>query len=137
MATKNHKFVDKGKETAVAAHSVDADEKHQAVGIGNLRVLILPDDRDTFAYIEDFSGGFPARDFKSETSNNGTFLKPDVLNSRLKVLWVGSGTAEIYYQYLKRFRETLKKLGVKHVFYESPGTSHMGETSERLRSSSL
>ena len=44
MATKNYKFVDKGKETAVAAHSVDADEKHQAVGIGNLRVLILPDE---------------------------------------------------------------------------------------------
>jgi hypothetical protein len=29
---------------------------------------------------------------------------------------MGSGTAEIYYQYLKPFHETLEKLGVKHVF---------------------
>jgi hypothetical protein len=37
---------------------------------------------------------------------------------------VGAGTAELYYQYLKPFHETLEKLGVRHVFYESPGTSH-------------
>jgi enterochelin esterase-like enzyme len=99
---------------AVASLSMGANQALQ-IGLGHL---------DTFAYIGDFSGGFPARDFKPETSNNGIFLKPDLLNSRLKLLWVGAGTAELYYQYLKPFHETLEKLGVRHVFYESPGTSH-------------
>ena len=33
--------------------------------------------------------------------NNGIFRKPELLNSKLKLLWVGSGTAELYYQYPK------------------------------------
>ena len=32
--------------------------------------------------------------------------------------------AELYYQYLKPFHETLDKLGIRHIYYESPGTSH-------------
>jgi enterochelin esterase-like enzyme len=99
---------------AIAGLSMGANQALQ-IGLGHL---------DTFAYIGDFSGGFPARDFKPETSNNGIFTKPDLLNSKLRLLWVGSGTAELYYQYLKPFHETLEKLGVRHVFYESPGTSH-------------
>jgi enterochelin esterase-like enzyme len=79
---------------------------------------------DTFAYIGDFSGGFVARDFKAETSYNGIFLKKDVLNTRLNLLWVGAGTAEAYHQYLLPWHQTLEKLGVKHVWYESQGTSH-------------
>src|SRR5437762_13924401 len=33
-------------------------------------------------------------------------------------------SVELYYQYLKPFHETLDKLGIRHIYYESPGTSH-------------
>jgi enterochelin esterase-like enzyme len=89
----------------------------QAVQIGT-------DNLDSFAWIGDFSGGFAAKAFKPETSNHGVFMKADMLNSRLRLFWLGSGTAEMYYQYLKPFDETLTRLGVKHVFWESQGTSH-------------
>jgi len=79
---------------------------------------------DTFASIGDFSGGSSARAFNPETSNNGIFKKVDVLNSKLKLLWVGSGEAEEPAYHYRRFHETLDKLGIRHVFYESPGTSH-------------
>jgi len=108
-----HTIADR-EHRAIAGLSMGANQALQ-IGLGHL---------DTFAYIGDFSGGFPARDFKPETSNNGIFLRPDLLNSRLRFLWVGSGTAELSYQYLKPFHKTLEKLGVRHVFYESPGTSH-------------
>jgi enterochelin esterase family protein len=71
-----------------------------------------------------FSGGFRARDFEQETSNRGVFMKPEMLNSQLKVFFVGTGTAELYYQYLKPFHEKLNEIGVRHVYFESPGTSH-------------
>ena len=48
----------------------------------------------------------------------------DLLTSKLQLLWIGAGTAELYHQYLLAFHQILEKLGVKHVWFESPGTSH-------------
>ena len=105
-----------------------ADREHRAIaGLsrgGNQALQIGVGHLDTFAYIGDFSGGFSARDFKADTSYNGIFKKPEVLNTKLKLLWVGTATAELYHQYLKPFHETLDKLGIRHIYYESPGTSH-------------
>jgi len=114
--------------TIDARYRTIADREHRAIAglsMGAYQALQIGlDHLDTFAYIGDFSAGFHARDFSPETSTDGIFSKPDVLNSRLKLFYVASGTAEMYYQYLKPFHETLNKLGVKNVFYESPGTSH-------------
>jgi enterochelin esterase-like enzyme len=99
---------------AIAGLSMGANQA-LIIGLGHL---------DKFAYIGDFSGGFPARDFKQETSNRGVFMKPGMLNSQLKVFFVGTGTSELYYQYLKPFHEKLNEIGVRHVYFESPGTSH-------------
>jgi|HubBroStandDraft_1064217.scaffolds.fasta_scaffold144756_1 hypothetical protein len=48
MDTKNYKF-GKGDTGAIAKHVTSPDEQQQAVGIGNLRVLILPDGKFWFA----------------------------------------------------------------------------------------
>src|SRR5207237_748339 len=80
-----------------------------------------------------------ARDFKPETSYNGIFRKPELLNPTLKLLWVGTATAELY-RYLKPCHGTLDQPGVRHIFYELPGTSHewltwrrhMNESAPRL-----
>jgi enterochelin esterase-like enzyme len=104
-----------GRESrALAGLSMGAAQA-QAIGFAHL---------DKFAYIGDFSGGFVARDFKPESSYNGIFTKPQMLNSQLKLLFVGTGTAELYYKYLKPFHEKLDEIGVKHVYFESAGTSH-------------
>ena len=62
---------------AIAGLSMGANQA-LVIGLGHL---------DKFAYIGDFSGGFPARDFKQETSNRGVFMKPEMLNSQLKVFF--------------------------------------------------
>jgi enterochelin esterase-like enzyme len=79
---------------------------------------------DTFAWIGAFSGGTLARDFKPETNFNGILTKPDAVNSKLKLFFVSTGTAELYYQWLKPYHEKLTELGIKHAYFESPGTSH-------------
>jgi len=114
--------------TIDARYRTIADRGHRAIaGLsrgGQQALQIGLGHLDTFTYIGYFSGGSAVRAFKPETSYSGIFTKPDLLNSKLKLLWVGSGTAEeLAYQY-KPFHETLEKLGVRHVFYESPGTSH-------------
>jgi len=99
---------------AIAGLSRGAEQALQ-IGLAHL---------DTFANIGVFSGGGAARNFNPETSNNGVFAKPDQLNSTLKLLWIGDGTAEDGYKDMKRLHEILDKIGVKHAYYESPGTAH-------------
>ena len=114
--------------TIDARYRTIADREHRAIaGLsrgGEQAMQIGLAHLDTFASIGDFSGGSSARAFNPETSNNGIFKKVDVLNSKLKLLWVGSGEAEEPAYHYRRFHETLDKLGIRHVFYESPGTSH-------------
>ena len=105
-----------------------ADREHRAIA-GMSRgarqaVQIGLHHLDTFAYLGGFSTTSVARDFKPEVYDNGIFTKVDLLNSKLKLLWFGDGMAELNYPALKQFHETLTKLGVKHAYYESPGTAH-------------
>jgi enterochelin esterase-like enzyme len=83
---------------------------------------------DTFASIGGFSGagggfGSPV-DLK--TAYNGAMADPDAFNQRMRVLWLGVGTAEPQRMYgsIHGYHEALEKAGIKHVYYESPGTAH-------------
>jgi enterochelin esterase-like enzyme len=43
----------------------------------------------------------------------------------VRLLWLGIGTAEgRMYQGIKNYHQALEKAGIKHVYYESPGTAH-------------
>jgi enterochelin esterase family protein len=44
----------------------------------------------------------------------------------VKLLWIGIGTAEPenMYKGVIGFHQALLKAGIKHVYYESPGTDH-------------
>ncbi len=50
----------------------------------------------------------------------------DEFNRKVRLLWLGIGTAEPQRMYdgIKNYHEALEKAGIKHVYYESPGTSH-------------
>lgn len=89
------------------------------IGLGHL---------ETFASIGGFSGagsGFGGP-IDLKTANNGVMAAPEAFNKRLHVLWIGIGTAEPQrmYENIHGYHETLEKAGIKHVYYESPGTSH-------------
>jgi enterochelin esterase-like enzyme len=82
---------------------------------------------DKFAYIGGFSGaGFmqPGADIK--TLYNGVWSDVDAFNKKAKLVYLSTGTAEPerMFQTVNNFHKELEKAGIKHVYYESPGTSH-------------
>ena len=79
---------------------------------------------DKFAYIGGFSGstgGFGGQ-FDPKTSNNGVFADAEAFNKKVKVLFLGIGSAEG--AGTKNFTEQLTKAGIANVYFESPGTAH-------------
>jgi enterochelin esterase family protein len=79
---------------------------------------------DKFAYIGGFSGSTGGRGgaFDPKTSNNGVFADTAAFNKKVKVLFLGIGSAEG--PGAKNFSEALTKAGIKNVYFESPGTAH-------------
>jgi len=89
---------------------------------------------DKFAYIGGFSGASflqPGTDIKQ--MYNGVWSDADAFNNKVKVVYLSIGTAEPERMYtgVKGFHEALEKAGIKHVYYESPGTSHEWQTWRR------
>ena len=78
---------------------------------------------DKFAYLGGFSGSCGGRGaFDPKTSCNGAFADPAAFNRKVKVLFLGIGSAEG--QGTKQFSDALTKTGVHNVYFESPGTAH-------------
>ena len=84
---------------------------------------------DLFSHIGGFSGGgggFGGVAFDPKTANGGVMADPEAFNKKVRVLWLGIGTTEPQrmYESVKNYHQALDKAGIKHVYYESPGTSH-------------
>lgn len=78
---------------------------------------------DKFAYIGGFSGSGGGRGgFDPKTSNGGVFADAAAFNKKVKVLFLGIGSAEG--PGTKTFSEQLTQAGIKNIYYESPGTAH-------------
>jgi enterochelin esterase family protein len=78
---------------------------------------------DKFAYIGGFSGSGGGRGgFDPKTSNGGVFADAAAFNKKVKILFLGIGSAEG--PGTKTFSEQLTQAGIKHIYYESPGTAH-------------
>jgi enterochelin esterase family protein len=78
---------------------------------------------DKFAYLGGFSGSSGGRGgFDPKTSNDGVFADAAAFNKKVKVLFLGIGSAEG--QGTKTFSEQLTQAGIKNIYYESPGTAH-------------
>ena len=83
---------------------------------------------DKFACIGGFSSaGIQAANIK--TAYNGVFNDAEAFNKRVKVLFIGIGTAEG--QNAKNLSNALTQAGIKNVYYESPGTAHEWHTWRR------
>jgi enterochelin esterase-like enzyme len=84
---------------------------------------------DLFSSIGGFSGaggGFGGGAFDVKTAHHGVMADADTFNRRVHVLFMSIGTAEPQrmHDMLRRYHDALTKVGIKTVFYESPGTSH-------------
>jgi enterochelin esterase-like enzyme len=96
---------------------------------GNQACQITLANLGTFAWIGMFSGtgiGLSTQPFDPKTAFNGAFADAAAFNQRVHLLWIGLGTAEPapFPASIKAFRESLDKGGIKHVYFESPGTAH-------------
>jgi enterochelin esterase-like enzyme len=78
---------------------------------------------DKFAYLGGFSGSSGGRGgFNPKNSNDGVFADAAAFNKKVKVLFLGIGSAEG--PGTRTFSDQLTQSGIKNVYYESPGTAH-------------
>jgi enterochelin esterase-like enzyme len=110
-----------------------ADREHRAIaGLSmgaNQTMRIIMNNPDKFAYIGAFSGtpNYPGGDVLDPTTFlDGKFSDGHGINKKIKVLWLGLGTKEPnpFPASVGAFRAMLDKQGIKHIFYQSPGTAH-------------
>ena len=105
------------------------DREHRALaGLslgGTQTYQITQANLDKFANIGIFSApfGFPG----VETGYNGLLLKPDEFAKQVKVFYISMGSKEGAGTG-RSIHEQLEKAGVKHVYYEAPGTAHEFQT---------
>jgi enterochelin esterase-like enzyme len=91
---------------------------------------------DMFSYIGGFSGiaGGPfAPVIDTKTAYGGVLADAEAFNKRMKLVWIGTGTAELDWMMrgMKAFREAITKAGIRHVYFESQGTAHEWQTWRR------
>ena len=83
---------------------------------------------EMFASLGGFSGGGGGfgGPVDLKTAHGGAMADAGAFNQKMKLVWLGIGTAEPpnMYQSVKSYHDALEKAGIKHGYYESPGTSH-------------
>lgn len=133
-----------------ASYRTLPDREHRAMAglsMGGMQTLFIAlQHLDMFAYIGSFSGpivpsltaGNLTADrnpepFDSKTAYGGAFADPSTFNQRVKLLWLGVGSAES-----DQFRsgiggavQALRKAGVRLEYFESSGTAHEWQTWRR------
>jgi enterochelin esterase family protein len=110
-----------------------ADRAHRAIaGLSmgaNQTMRIIMNNLDKFSALGAFSGtsNYPSTDVIDPARFlDGKFNDAAAINKQLRVLFLGLGTKEPnpFPGSVGAFRNMLDKQGIKHVFYESPGTAH-------------
>jgi enterochelin esterase family protein len=119
-----------------------ADRDHRAMAglsMGGMQTFqVTFDHLDLFSYIGGFSGAagpmvLGNRTLDPKTDLHGELSDPAAFAKRVHLLWLGVGTDEppMMKSGLERLHTSLDNAQVKHVFYESPGTSHEWQTWRR------
>jgi para-nitrobenzyl esterase len=110
-----------------------ADRDHRAMAglsMGGMQATqFATRNLDTFAYIGGFSGTmniFVKEPLDPATSFEGRFKDAKAFNDKVKLFWIGVGSAEapMFLKTVGDFRAFLDKAGIKYVYYSAPGTAH-------------
>jgi enterochelin esterase-like enzyme len=119
-----------------------ADRDHRAMAglsMGGMQTFqVTFDHLDLFSYIGGFSGASGLLMTNAEkpdmkTAFHGALADPAAFSKKVHLLWIGVGTEEPPQMRtrLLRLHTAFTDASVKHVFYESPGTSHEWQTWRR------
>jgi enterochelin esterase family protein len=117
-----------------------ADRDHRAMaglsmgGFQTFRITL--NHLDLFSHIGGFSGiggMMEDRKFDLKTDFNGAFADPAAFAKKVHLLYFGVGTAEPerFTARIRSLHTALEEAGVKHVYWESPGTDHEWQTWRR------
>lgn len=110
-----------------------ANPAHRAIaGLSmgaNQTMRIMMNHLDTFSYYGGFSGtaNYPSTDAIDVSKFlDGKYKDGLAINKKMKLFWLGLGTKEPtpFPKSVGAFRSMLDQQGIKHVYYESPGTAH-------------
>ena len=118
MIDKTYRTIPDREHRAMAGLSLGGTQTYQ----------ITQANLDKFAYVGIFSApfGFPG----VETGYDGLLKKPDEFAKRVRLFYVSMGSKEGA-STGRSVHEELEKAGIKHVYYESPGTAHEFQTWRR------
>ncbi len=120
-----------------------ADRDHRGMAglsMGGMQTFqITFDHLNLFSYIGGFSGAGGMMMMRSgqkpdlKTAFNGALADPTAFAKKVHLLWIGVGTAEPPQMLagITRLHDAFTEAGVKHIFYQSPGTSHEWQTWRR------
>jgi len=108
-----------------------ADRDHRAMtglSMGGFQSFYVTlNNLDKFAYIGGFSGaGQMQQGVEFSKLYNSVWADVNAFNKKVKLMYLSTGLAEPerMYQTVNNFHKELEKAGIKHVYYESPGTAH-------------
>jgi enterochelin esterase-like enzyme len=116
-----------------ATYRTIPDRDHRAMAglsMGGMQTFLIGlKHLDMFAYLGGFSGGgggFGGGTFDPKTAHGGVMADAEDFNKKVKLIWLGIGTAEPQrmYESVKNYHDALDGAGIRHVYYESPGTAH-------------
>jgi enterochelin esterase-like enzyme len=119
-----------------------ADRDHRAMAglsMGGMQTFqITLNHLDLFSHIGGFSGAGGLQmigDQKPDWKNayNGVFADPAAFAKKVHLLWLGVGTVEPERMRagIQLLHTALTEAGIKHVYWESPGTDHEWQTWRR------
>ena len=115
------------------------DRAMAGLSMGGMETFqVTLDHLELFSYIGGVigSGGMQMlanRNLDTKADFNGVFADPKAFAKRVRLLWIGVGTAEPERMRngLLNFHHALSDASIQHVFYESPGTDHEWQTWRR------
>jgi enterochelin esterase family protein len=117
------------------------DRDHRAMAglsMGGMQTFhITLNHLDLFSHIGGFSGAAGpltlGRELDPKTDFNGVFADPSEFATRVKLLWLGVGTAEPERMRagIRSLHAALTQAGIAHVYRESEGTDHEWQTWRR------
>ena len=118
------------------------DREHRAMAglsMGGMQTFhVTLNNLDLFSHIGGFSGaGGPmvlgGRSLDPKTDYNGVFADPAAFAKKVRVLWLGVGTAEPerFRDGIRRLHTSLNEAKIAHVYVESQGTDHEWQTWRR------
>ncbi|MBN8246336.1 MAG: esterase family protein, partial [Verrucomicrobia bacterium] len=118
-----------------AAFRTRAGREHRAMAglsMGGSQTLhIALRHLDRFAWIGVMSGP-PRQGFDAATAYDGVFQDAAAFNQKVRLLWLGAGTAEEpFHVSTLAMHEALDRAGIRNVFHSSAGTDHEWQTWRR------